>query len=298
MRWKRLFVLVMLVLIIGWATDIKEKIGFSKSDQLSLAAVSAVLMDAETGRWLYLGNAEEPLPPASMSKMMTEVLVLDSIQSGKLTWDGRVNVSAYAAGVEGVRMGLTAGQKVTVKVLFDGMAVHSANDAAIALAECIAGTETQFAKRMNAKAKEIGLSAKSYFANATGLSSNDLGNYATAAAEGDTVMTAKDVALLAQYLIKVHPEVLQVTKMASASYGTNNELRTTNEMLPGQRFGTKGNDGLKTGYTQRAGYCFTGTTVVGGRRYISVVMGTSSPEARFEETKKLLAYGAGVGASS
>ncbi len=251
-------------------------------------------MDADSGKWLYLSNAQEPLPPASMSKMMTEVLVLDSIQSGEISWKDPVVVSSYAAGVGGAAMGLAAGQTITVEELFNAMAVHSANDAAVALAEYANGTESLFVKRMNIKADEIGLSPSAHFANATGLSSDDLESYASAAADGETLLTAKDVAILARYLIEIHPEILKITKKSSVSTATRDVLQTTNEMLPGQRFGTQGNDGLKTGYTQDAGYCFTGTTVRDGRRYITVVMGAITPEARFEETKKLLEFGAGL----
>jgi D-alanyl-D-alanine carboxypeptidase len=291
MNWKRIFVFLLMIFVVGWAVNIKEKLTFSKNIDLQLEAVSAVLLDADTGKWLYLQNAQEPLSPASMSKMMTEVIVLDGVQSGKLSWEDPVVVSSYAADVGGANMGLIAGQTATIRQLFDAIAVHSANDASVALAEFTAGSEAKFVNQMHAKAKEIGLSADTYFANATGLSSEDLDSYATAATDGDTVMTAKDVALLAQYLIEIHPEVLKVTKKSSVSGVGTSGLRTTNEMLPGQRFGTKGNDGLKTGYTKKAGYCFTGTTVLSGHRYITVVMGTNTPDARFEETKKLLTYG-------
>ncbi|TVY04482.1 D-alanyl-D-alanine carboxypeptidase family protein [Cohnella terricola] len=292
MRLKRLLIAVAIVFIVGWAVNANGKLGLTKPKEPALAVVSAVMMDVDTGKWLYRSNAAKPLPPASMSKMMTEVLVLDSVNSGNIAWNDTTAASTYASRVGGAKMGLTEGQIVTVKELFEAMAVHSANDASVALAELIAGTETEFVKRMNAKAEVIGLSKASRFANATGLSSSDLRDIKTAAAKGETMMTAEDVALLAKYLIETYPEVLQTTKKAEAGYA-NVKLQTTNEMLPGQRFGTRGNDGLKTGYTERAGYCFTGTTVSGGRRYITVVMGASTPEARFEETKKLLAYAEG-----
>jgi len=292
MKIKRLLIAVAIVFIVGWALDMQGKLGLTKSSEPVLSVVAAVMMDADTGKWLYRSNAAKPLPPASMSKMMTEVIVLDSVNSGNIAWDETTTASAYASRVGGAKMGLSEGQNVTVKELFEAMAVHSANDAAVALAELVAGTETEFVKRMNAKAKEIGLSKATRFANATGLSSDDLRDIETAAAKGETLMTAEDVAMLAKYLIETYPEVLQTTKKTEAGYA-NVKLQTTNEMLPGQRFGTRGNDGLKTGYTEKAGYCFTGTTVFGGRRYITVVMGASTPEARFEETKKLLAYAEG-----
>lgn len=291
MKWKRLFVILAVMVLLGWAVDIRGKLSISKAPGPSLAVLSAVMMEADTGKWIYTSNAKEALAPASMSKMMTEALVLDSIQNGELNWEDSIVASGYAAQVGGAEMGLVEGQTLMVKELFDAMAIHSANDATVALAEHVAGSEAEFVDRMNRKAQEIGLSDQTNFANSTGLPSDDLESYATAAAEGDTVMTAEDVALLARYLIETHPEVLKVTKKASASLeGEPDLLRTTNEMLPGQRFGTKGNDGLKTGYTKQAGYCFTGTTVIDGRRFITVVMGASTPEARFEETKKLLAY--------
>ncbi|RED61628.1 D-alanyl-D-alanine carboxypeptidase family protein [Cohnella lupini] len=294
MRWKRLIVLICFLLILGWATDIKGKIGLTENKGPSLAVVSAALMDAETGRWLYLSNAQEPLPPASMSKMMTEVLVLDSIKSGEFGWKDSVVVSDYAANVGGAAMELTSGQAITVEELFNAMAVHSANDAAVALSEFASGSESLFVKRMNTKAEEIGMSPNSHFANSTGLSSADLISYEAAASNGETMLTAKDVAILARYLIETHPEILKITKQSTVSTSASGKLETTNEMLPGQRFGTRGNDGLKTGFTQKAGYCFTGTTVMDGRRYITVVMGAVTPESRFEETKKLLEYGAGI----
>lgn len=290
----RIVILVLFIGIFGWAAGVWDQLSASYETKLDLAAESAVLLDADSGEWLYLHNAEEPLPPASMSKMMTELLILESVKNNRFDWEDPVAVSPYAAGVGGAAMGLLPGQTVTVRQLFEAMAIHSANDAAVALAEFAAGSEAQFVERMNAKADRIGLSEETHFANATGLSSGDLEGYATAAAEGDTVMTAKDVALLAQHLVETYPEVLQVTKKPVAGGAKAAHLKTTNEMLPGQRFGTKGNDGLKTGYTERAGYCFTGTTVRNGRRYITVVMGTDTPEARFEETKKLLSYAEGM----
>ncbi|TJY44612.1 D-alanyl-D-alanine carboxypeptidase [Cohnella pontilimi] len=279
-------------MLLGWTTVHFAKKDVGGTAGLHMEAESAVMLDAGTGEWLFVHNGDEPLPPASMSKMMTELMVLDAVQARKMKWSDEVRISEYAAGVAGAGMGLQAGQKATVRELFEAMAIHSCNDAAVALAEKIAGTETAFVKRMNKKARDIGLSRGTRFANATGLSSGDLKGFATAAAEEDTVMTAKDVALLAEHLIRSYPEVLDTTRKPETLWrGSSTALRTTNEMLPGQRFGTKGNDGLKTGYTKRAGYCFAGTTERGGRRLITVVMGTATPEARFEETKKLLDYG-------
>jgi D-alanyl-D-alanine carboxypeptidase len=292
---KRLWLLLPFILLLGWTTVHYAKNTASDTSGLQLAVESAVMLDAGTGKWLYVHNGDEPLPPASMSKMMTELLVLESIHARKLRWSDEVKVSEYAAGVAGAGMGLRAGQRVKVVELFEAMAIHSCNDAAVALAEQTAGTERVFVKRMNKKAREIGLSRKTSFANATGLSSGDLQRFATAAAGGETIMTAKDVAMLADQLIRSYPEVLYTTRKSKLVWsGAATALNTTNEMLPGQRFGTNGNNGLKTGYTERAGYCFAGTTQRNGRRLVTVVMGTATPEARFEETKKLLQYGWGT----
>lgn len=288
MKLKRLIVIVVVIVLLGWLSGFWENLTRTKASGFQVEAEAAVLLDGETGQWLFEYNAQKRLSPASMSKMMTELIVLDEISSGKLDWDDRVVFSDYAADVGGAGLGIAAGKSVTVRRLFEAMAIQSANDATVALAEHVAGSETSFVARMNERAAEIGLSDQTYFANATGLSRGDLKTFEAASAKRETLMTAKDVALLARRLIELHPEVLKVTKKADTD---GSGLRTTNEMLPGQRFGTKGNDGLKTGYTEKAGYCFAGTTVINGRRYITVVMGARTPEARFEETKKLLNFG-------
>ncbi|MBB6675429.1 D-alanyl-D-alanine carboxypeptidase [Cohnella nanjingensis] len=254
------------------------------------------MLDVASGEWLYAQNADKPMPPASMSKLMTETLVLEDVAAGKLGWDDKVTVSRYAAKVGGASMGLSEGQRVTVETLFRGMAVRSANDATVALAEYAAGDERTFVARMNAKARKIGLSKQSRFANATGLSSADLKAFSAAASEGETVMTAKDVAKLAMYVVQREPDILNFTREGEArGFGTQVALRTTNEMLPGQRFGTVGNDGLKTGYTAAAGYCFAGSFRLDGRRYVTVVMGTATPKARFDQTRTLLELGLAEG---
>ncbi|MBB6730495.1 D-alanyl-D-alanine carboxypeptidase [Cohnella sp. CBP 2801] len=258
----------------------------------AIEAKSAALLDAKSGKWLYLQNADEALAPASMSKMMTELVVLEQIRSGKLNWDDEAVASRYAANVVGSAMGLRSGQSVSVRELFAAMAIHSANDAAVALAEKVAGSETAFVKLMNDEAKAIGLSDRTRFANATGLSKEDLTAFSTADSATDTKMTAKDAALLASRLVGGFPELLKFTKKSETPAADGKTmLATSNEMLPGQQFGMKGNDGLKTGYTSAAGYCFTGSFLIGGHRYISVIMGATTPEARFEMTSKLLEVG-------
>lgn len=261
---------------------------WNSSDELKLDATAAILIDADTGEIIYEKNADEALPPASMSKMMTELIVLDYIRKGKLNWSDIVRASAYAAAVPGAGMGLSEGESLTVRELFDAMTIHSANDAAVALAEHAAGTEAAFTKLMNEKANRIGLSERAIFGNVTGLSSSDISSYVGSAHARDTVLTAKDTAMLAGYLIGKYPEVLEVTSRGSVKISTRGQaLAATNLMLANKPFAYPGNDGLKTGYTPDAGYCFTGTVKRGGKRLISVVMGADSMETRFLETIKL-----------
>lgn len=271
--------------------------GGASAEGIDLQAKAAILIDASTGDVLYEHNADTPMPPASMSKMMTEVLVLDRIHEGKLKWQDKVTASSYAASVPGARMGLNAGDVLTIRELFDAMTIYSANDAAVALGEHIGGTEANFVEMMNERADRIGLSEQAVFGNASGLSRSDIAPYAGSSADRDTMLTAKDTAKLAGYLIGKYPEVLEVTTRRSVKVSTSGQtLKTTNWMLEDQRFAYPGNDGLKTGYTPSAGYCFTGTAKRNGKRLISVVMGADSKESRFTETMAL--YDIGFGEAS
>lgn len=266
--------------------------GLMRGEEPQLAAKSAILVDAGTGEVLFEQNADEPLPPASMSKMMTELLVLDRIHSGEISWRDTVRASGYAAAVPGARMGLAEGDTLTVRELFDAMTIHSANDAAVALAEHVGGTEAAFVELMNERAKRIGMSDETVFGNASGLSAQDIARLAGASHTRDTVMTARDTARLAGHLIGKYPEVLEVASRGSVQVSTSGQaLAATNLMLDNKPFAYPGNDGLKTGYTPDAGYCFTGTVKRDGKRLISVVMGTDTSESRFVETTKLYKYG-------
>jgi len=279
----------------GWKWTVGE-FGLPQEEP-EIAARASLLMDASTGRILHASNADEAMPPASMSKMMTELVLLDRMQAGKLHGEELVTISDYAADVVGAQIGAAAGERYTVDELFAAMTVHSANDAAVALAEHAAGSEPRFVAWMNERARDIGLSDRTIFANATGLSSADLAHYDAAASDGDTVMTARDTAKLAAYLIREYPEVLDITTLRNVALegdSANLVLRTTNEMLPGEAYAYGGNDGLKTGYTSKAGYCFAGTTNRGGKRLIAIVMGAATSEERFTETKKLFQYGYGA----
>lgn len=268
--------------------------GSTPAAGVQLEAAAAILIDVESGEVLYQHNADRPLPPASMSKMMTELVVLDHIYSGELRWNDEVYASAYAEAVPGSRMGLAEGDKVLVRELFEAMTIYSANDAAVALAEKIGGTEERFVAKMNERASRIGLSSAAVFGNASGLSKADIVNIPGSASMRDTLLSARDTAKLAGHLIGKYPEVLEVSSRSSVKVSTSKRtLAATNWMLSDQPFAYPGSDGLKTGYTPSAGYCFTGTVKQGGQRLISVVMGANSKEARFAETAKLYQLGFG-----
>ena len=255
-------------------------------------ARSYFLMDFHSGAVLAKKNEDEPYPPASMTKMMSALVVLDEIAAGKLSWDDVVTVSKRAADVDEAQIHLTEGEEITVKELFDAMLIYSANDATVALAEHVGGSEEGFVKRMNEKAKEIGMKHTQY-QGATGL---DLHLYPDPPkVSGKHVMSARDTAILAATLIQKHPEVLEVTAMTKYTVrpGTDREqtVNNWNRMLPDFIYEYPGVDGVKTGHTNAAGYCFTGTAQREGYRLISVVMGTENDQKRFSETKKLLDYG-------
>ncbi|GGK35872.1 D-alanyl-D-alanine carboxypeptidase [Caldalkalibacillus thermarum] len=269
-------------------------------------AESAILVDAETGTILFEKNADLSLPPASMSKMMTEYLVLEALSQGQFDWDTVVVASEYAhylGGLDGTsRVWLALGEERTVEELYTAMAVYSANDATVALAELVAGSEERFVQMMNEKAAELGMT-NSTFVNSTGLPNRMLGPYMhTGQAEDENAMSARDTAILAQALVKDYPEVLRFSSIPSVEPGEGKghfdvRLLNFNWMLAGhpqpdaKPHAYQGLDGLKTGYTQQAGYCFTGTAERDGMRLISVVMRSDSMASRFQETRKLLDYG-------
>ncbi|MDB5055521.1 MAG: peptidase [Bacilli bacterium] len=267
---------------------------------LKLDAKAAILIDAASGDVLYEMNADTALPPASMAKMMTEYLTLESIQKGTLKWDDIVTTSQYAATIGGSGGLLAKGEQLTVKDMFYAMSIDSANDATVALAEKIGDTEENFAHMMNDKAKALGLSKDAYFIDATGLDRSDLKTFAPASLPGETIFTARDAALLAQSILRDHKEILDFTKIPSKKLRDRDKTAMINWdwMLEGnkditnfKKYAYTGLDGLKTGHTDNAGYCFTGTAVRNGMRIISVVMGTAMESKRFEESRKLLDYG-------
>ncbi len=267
---------------------------------LNVEAGAAILVEADSGKILYQKNADELLAIASMTKMMSEYLVHEAVDKGKLKWDQKVKVSEYAYKVSQDRslsnVPLENGGSYTVKELYEAMAIYSANGATIALAETIAGKEADFVKMMNDKAKEFGL--KNYkFVNSTGLTNKDLKGLHPEGTTPDeeNKMSARDVAILAQHLMQDFPKVLDTAEIPKKVFQEGGkypiQMDNWNWMLKGLVKQYEGVDGLKTGHTPEAGYCFTGTAERNGMRLISVVINTSSNTSRFDETKKLFDYG-------
>ncbi|NGP45187.1 D-alanyl-D-alanine carboxypeptidase [Bacillaceae bacterium SIJ1] len=261
---------------------------------------SAVVFEAETGRILYEKNIDLTLPPASMTKMMSEFLILEAIEEGRMAWDQETTISDYAYEISQNRslsnVPLRQGGTYNVKELYEAMAIYSANGATIALAEALEGTEGAFVKKMNERAGELGL-PDYQFVNTTGLNNASLnGKHPEGtSANADNMLSARSTAILAHHLITEYPEVLETSSIARMTFreGTSDaiDMINWNRMLPGLNHEYEGVDGLKTGYTDLAGACFTGTAERNGVRLISVVMKTSDNDKRFEETAKLLDYG-------
>lgn len=251
----------------------------SSSDGVNLAenAASAILIDASTGQILFEKNAHEKLAPASMTKIMSMLIIVESIEKGIINWDDMVTASANASGMGGSQILLETGEQMKVEDMFKGIAVASGNDAVVALAEAIAGTTDEFVKMMNDKVKELGLTDTN-FKNPHGL--DDANHYSS----------AYDMAMIAKELVK-HEKVLEFTSIYEdyLRKGTSKEfwLVNTNKLV---RF-YNGVDGLKTGYTTEAGYCLTATAKKNDMRLISVVMGESSNGLRNTETQSMLDYG-------
>nr|WP_205189086.1 serine hydrolase [Metabacillus iocasae] len=276
----------------------------AEENYLNIESDAAMLIEAETGKIIYEKNADTVLGIASMTKMMTEYLVLEAIAEKKITWEQEVTISDYAYQISQDRglsnVPLLKNGKYNVQELYEAMAIYSANGATIALSEILAGSESNFVKMMNAKAKELELEDYK-FVNSTGLSNSLLkGSHPKGTeANDENVLSAKATAKLAYYLVNDYPEVLETAKVPKKVFreGTDHQIQMDNWnwMLPGLVFGYEGVDGLKTGHTDFAGYCFTGTAERDGVRYITVIMnaqnnGKKSFEARFQETKKLLDY--------
>ena len=242
---------------------------------------SAVLMEASTGRIIYEKNPDEKLPPASVTKIMTLLLIFEALEEEKIHRDDQVRVSEYAASMGGSQVFLEEGEMQTVETMIKCIAVSSANDATVAMAEHIFGTEEKFVKKMNEKAASLGMK-NTRFKNCNGL---DVKGHVT---------TARDIALMAKELITKHPdifhytkiwmdEIVHETKKGKKKFGLSN----TNKLIRYYEYAT----GLKTGSTDEAGFCLCATAKKDEIELISVVMAAKSAKKRVSESIKLLDYG-------
>lgn len=247
-----------------------------KALHLAENAKSAIMIEASTGEIIFEKNSHEKLAPASMTKMMSMLLIVEAIDHGNLKWDQMITVSENASSMGGSQILLETGEKMSVQDLFKGIAVASGNDAVVALAEAVAGTEEEFVNQMNQKAKDLGLNDTN-FKNPHGL---DTANHYS---------SAYDMAMIAKELVR-HEKVLEYTSIYEDYLREDQEnkvwLVNTNKLV---RF-YDGLDGLKTGYTKEAGYCLTSTAKRGDTRFITVVMGEPDTKTRNSETTSMLDY--------
>lgn len=259
--------------------------GFSvfaaENDPLGLESKSAVLMDAGTGTVLYEKNSHEAMPPASVTKIMTLLLIYEAERDGKFDWSDMVQVSEHAASMGGSQVFLDAGETQTAEDMTKCIAIASANDAAVAMAEFVCGSEEAFVEKMNQRAKELGME-DTFFRNACGLDT-----------EGH-VASAYDIALMSRELMTNFPEIqnyttawqdtiLHKTAKGESEFGLTN----TNKLIKWY----EGTTGLKTGSTGKALYCLSGTAERNGLHLIGVIMAAPDFKVRFQETMKLLDYG-------
>lgn len=270
------------------------------ADTFNTNADSAIIVDFESGKILYGKNINEALPPASMTKMMTEYIILEKIADGDLSWDTTTQISdlvyEISANKDFSGIGLKQNVDYTVEDLFNAMVINSDNATSIALAELVADSEGEFVKLMNQKAEQLKLK-DSKFVNSTGLDNESLkGKHPEGTKADDTnLLSAKDAARLAYHLIKDFPESLETSKIPSIEFD-GQTIVNWNWMLDHdaeflKQFYYEGVDGLKTGHTELAKFAFTSTAKREDDRLITVVMKTDSMEARFIETAKLLDYG-------
>ena len=251
-------------------------ISFIHAEELPGNAISSVIMEYSTGKILYENNANQRLAPASMTKIMTMLLTMEAIDEGKISMDDNITISKVAADMGGSQMFLEANSTIKLKELIKGVAIASANDAAVALAETVGGSLDNFVDMMNEKVKELGLT-NTTFKNPHGLD------------EEEHLSTAHDMAVMARELIK-YKDILNYTATYEDYFnkpdGSRTWLVNTNKLV---RF-YKGVDGLKTGYTEGAGYCLTATAQKNGIRFITVVMGEPSSDQRSYDTSNMLNY--------
>ncbi|NCU18303.1 D-alanyl-D-alanine carboxypeptidase family protein [Pallidibacillus pasinlerensis] len=252
--------------------------GLAAEKKLNLAegAKSAILIERDTGAVIFEKNSEEPLPPASMTKIMTMLLIMEALDAGKIKLDEKVRTSEYAASMGGSQIFLEEGEEMTVEEMLKAIAIGSANDASVAMAEKIAGSEENFVDMMNERAKELGLK-NTKFQNSTGLPAED--HYSS----------ARDMAIMAKELLK-YENITKYTSMYEDYLREDTDkkfwLVNTNRLV---KF-YPGVDGLKTGYTSEAKYCLTATAKKGDMRTIAVVMGAATPKDRNKQITQMFDY--------
>ncbi|MBE3574757.1 MAG: D-alanyl-D-alanine carboxypeptidase [Firmicutes bacterium] len=248
-----------------------------------IPARSGILIDATTGQVLWSKNAHEKLPPASITKIMTMLLTVEAVDRGQAKWSDRVTTSLHAYDMGGSQVYLQPGEVLTLGQMMDAVAIESANDATVAVAEFLAGSEEAFVAAMNQRARELGMTDTRFY-NSTGLPAEP--------GQPDNVTSAADVAKMARALVS-HPSIFQFIAREKAIIPTGPKRAKPFVMYNrnGLLFSYPGADGIKTGYTDAAGYCLAGTAKQDGRRLIAVVMHAASEAARVEQTARLLDYG-------
>lgn len=265
-------ILILLLLLISIPLVKAEE-----TEDLAPNAKSAIMIEASTGEILFQKNKDEKLAPASMTKMMSMLLIMEEIENGNLKWNEMITTSEKASSMGGSQIFLKVGEKMTAEDLLKGVAIASGNDAVVALAERISGSEEQFVKRMNIRAKDLGLK-NTNFINATGLTADN--HYSS----------AYDMSLIAKELVK-HEKILEFTSTYEDYLRKDTKspfwLVNTNRLV---RF-KEGVDGLKTGFTDEAGYCLTATMKKDNMRLITVVMKEENTSKRSADTTKMLDYG-------
>ncbi len=270
-RWMGM--LLVLVMVLGM---VPQK---ARAADLDIGGKSAVLMELSTGKILYEKNAHEPLAPASVTKVMTMLLIMEAIDAGQISWEDTVVASEAAATKGGSQIYLKAGESMKVSDMLKSIAVSSANDCACAMAEHIAGSESAFVDKMNQRAKELGME-HTHFVNCTGLDDDPNAK--------EHLTCAYDIAIMSRELMLNHPEIQKFTTIwmdtvRNGSFGLSN----TNKLI---RF-YPGATGLKTGFTSGAGYCLSATAKRDGMELVAVVMGAQTSQERFAACKGMLDYG-------
>ena len=269
---KKVFILFILTLIL-----IPNSIDALESKELIPNATSGLLMEQSTGEIIFEKEKDKQVAVASMTKMVAQTIILENIEKGKIKWDDIVTDSKNAASMGGSQIYLTTGEKMSVKDLFKGISMASANDATVAMAEYISGSENEFVKLMNKKVKELGLK-NTVFKNSTGLD------------EEGHLSSAYDMAIIARNLLN-HEDILKFSSVYEDYLRQNTEnkfwLVNTNKLV---RF-YDGADGLKTGHTDAAKYCLAATAKKDNMRLIAIVLGEENSKIRNSETMALLDYG-------